>query len=216
MAKDKEVRINIGGDEEESTDQAETTAEPEPEETASTDEQAREPEVETPKPELTEEEKLAARVAELEDKLLRAQAELDNSRKRSARMVEDMLRTANDRLLSELLDVVDNFERALQHSGDNSSPEALGQGMEMIYKQLVTILERYDVRPIEAVGQAFDPNLHEALMQIASEEHDEGTVAEEISKGYKIGPRVLRHSKVAVSRGKPNEAEETEGQNEAE
>jgi len=150
---------------------------------------------------------LEARVAELDDQRLRALAELDNYKKRMARQFEDTVRSANDRLLVELLEVVDNFERALAHgraaseSAENNS-EAFREGTELIYNQLTNLLAKYGVRRMEAVGQKFDPGLHEALLQIDSDEHDAGIVAQEITHGYLIDDRVLRHSRVAVSRGK--------------
>ena len=153
--------------------------------------------------EVSEEQRLRERVAELEEKLLRALADYDNLRKRSARQLEQVISSANEKLLGELLDVVDNFERALQHECHDGNADAFRRGVEMIYQQLTGLLERYGVRPIEAVGKPFDANYHDALLRVASSEHAEGTVVDEISKGYMIGDRVLRHSKVSVSSGVP-------------
>jgi molecular chaperone GrpE len=155
---------------------------------------------------------LETRVAELEDQRLRALAELDNYKKRMARQFEDVVRTANDKLLGELLEVVDNFERALSHSreSEESSDEnnrAVREGTELIYNQLKTLLTKYGVRPIEAVGRAFDPALHEAMLQMDSDEHAAGMVAQELNRGYLVDDRVLRHSRVAVSRGKAQDNE---------
>ena len=155
---------------------------------------------------------LQARVAELEDQRLRALAELDNYRKRMARQFEEIARSANDRLLIELLDVVDNFERALKHAGENNAgnhtnPTALKDGTELIYSQLTGLLARYDVTPMESIGKEFDPKYHDAVIHIESDEYDENIVSAEISKGYMIGNRVLRHARVAVSKGGPEEAE---------
>ena len=165
---------------------------------------------ETPEEDLDPVEALEAKVRDLEDQKLRAMAELDNYRKRMTRRFDDVVRSANDRLLGEVLEVVDNFERALAHTRENGTSgdkaaAALKEGTELIYQQITTLLERYGVRPIEAVGQPFDPNYHEALVQVASDEYDEGIVANEISKGYMIDDRVLRHARVAVSRGSENE-----------
>ena len=156
---------------------------------------------EAPEEELSEEEKLRAQVADLEDRLLRSVADFDNFRKRSARQFTDIVQSANDRLLAEILDLVDNFERALAHTDTHDNGEALVEGMQLIYNQLRDLLSRHEVTPIEALGQPFDPNLHEAMMQVASDEYDEGLVALEIAKGYKIGPRILRHARVGVSTG---------------
>ncbi len=155
-------------------------------------------------------EALEARVRELEDQKLRALADRDNFRKRMSRQFEEVVRAANDRLLSELLEVVDNFERALAHNSEESSATdatlaALREGTELIYDQMRTFLEKHDVRPIESVGHPFDPGYHEAVMQMASDEYDEGTVVTEVSKGYMVGDRVLRHARVAVSQGPAEE-----------
>ena len=158
--------------------------------------------------ELSEEEKLRARVEELEDKLLRLAAEFDNYKKRIARQYDDMARAAGDRIFLELLEVVDNFERALQHGNENSDAESFRKGTELIFSQLMALLEKHGVRPIEAVGKPFDPNVHEAMMQVESQDYPDGIVAVEMSKGYTQDKRVLRHSKVGVSKGKPEKGRE--------
>ncbi|MEW5796591.1 MAG: nucleotide exchange factor GrpE [Candidatus Zixiibacteriota bacterium] len=155
---------------------------------------------------------LQAKVAELEDQRLRALAELDNSRKRMARQIDELVRFANDRLFLELLDVVDNFERALRHANENgavgeSGLEALRSGTELIYNQLNGLLSRYDVKPLESIGRRFDPKYHDALVHAESDEYGEGIVSAEISKGYTVGDRVLRHARVVVSKGKAPESE---------
>ncbi|MFQ6008069.1 MAG: nucleotide exchange factor GrpE [Candidatus Zixiibacteriota bacterium] len=160
---------------------------------------------------LSEEDQLKKQLAELEDKLLRTAAEFENYKKRMARQFEDIVRTANDKILVDLLEVVDNFERALKHSdnrANNTDVESLRKGMELTFNQMTDLLNKYNVVPIESVGKPFDPNLHEALMQVESDEYPEGIVAVEMSKGYKQGDRVLRHSKVAVSKGKPEEEQQ--------
>jgi molecular chaperone GrpE len=149
----------------------------------------------------TEEEKLRARVAELEDKHLRSMAELDNFRKRTARQFDDLMRSANDRLFDELFDVITNLDRALDHCKDGADIASLRQGMELIQSQFKGLLTRNDILPIEALGQPFDPKYHEALAHIDSAEYPENIVSAEIRKGYMQGDRVLRHSQVAVSRG---------------
>lgn len=159
-------------------------------------------------PEPTDEEKLRARVAELEDKHLRTVAEFENYRKRQARQYDELVRTANDRVLIDLLEIVDNLERALDHAGKSEGNDGIRSGTEMILNQMKALLARYDVTPIESLGHSFDPNLHEALMQVDSDEYEEGMVAVEISRGYKRGNRVLRHARVGVSTGKaPSEPE---------
>lgn len=153
-------------------------------------------------PELTAEERLQAKVADLEDRLLRAAADFDNARKRIMRQADDEIRAGNDRLLAELLDVMDNFERAFAHLDEKADAASLRKGMDLIYNQLGALLKKYEVTPIEALGRKFDPVWHEAMMQVASEEHPEGIVAMEMARGYRQGERVLRHSKVGVSKGK--------------
>ncbi|MEW6412966.1 MAG: nucleotide exchange factor GrpE [Candidatus Zixiibacteriota bacterium] len=150
----------------------------------------------------TEEEMLRRRVAELEDKLLRNAAEFENYKKRVARQYEDMVRSANDAVMLEFLDIVDNFERALSHANNNADSESLRKGTDLILNQMINLLKKYNITPIEAVGKPFDPNFHDAMMQIESEDHDEGVVAMEMSRGYRQGDRILRHSKVGVSSGR--------------
>ncbi len=171
----------------------------------SAEENSRQPE---PVPEIPEEERLRARVAELEEQKLLAMADLDNYRKRMARQFDEVIRNANEKLMGDFLDVLDNFERALQHSADGGEGEdnnagAFRKGTELIYNQMNDLLGKYNVRPIDALGKPFDPNHHEAMMQVESEEYDEGVVALEIGKGYMMGDRVLRFAKVGVSTGKP-------------
>jgi len=150
----------------------------------------------------TEAESPTQRIAELEDKLLRAAADFDNYKKRTARQFEEIAKAANDKLVGEFLEIIDNFERAREHANGEVALETLLKGNEMIHGQMVALLARYNIEPIEALGKPFDPNLHEALFQIESEEHAEGIVAQEVSRGYRQGSRVLRHSRVAVSKGK--------------
>ena len=153
-------------------------------------------------PPLAEPETPNQRIAELEDKLLRAAADFDNYKKRTARQFEEMASAANDKLMGEFLEIIDNFERAREHAGESVSLDTLLKGNELIHSQMVALLARYSIEPIEALGKPFDPNLHEALFQVESEDHPEGIVAQELAKGYRQGNRVLRHSRVAVSKGK--------------
>lgn len=157
-----------------------------------------------------EDEGLIDKLKRLEDQHLRAVAELENYRKRSARQYEELMRTANDRLLADLLEVVDSFDRALAHSAENDAAktESFADGVKLIHGQLNELLRKYDVKPIDAVGQPFDPNKHEALMQMASDEYENGKVVSELVKGYTIGDRILRHSKVSVSTGPADKADD--------
>lgn len=193
MSKEKEIKVASSEEEEilpdETADGSEAPSDSETQE-------SRQDEAPSSK-EPTAEEKIAA----LEDKLLRTMADFENYKRRTAQQYEQMIQSANDRLLLDLLEVVDNFERALQHAGESNEPESLRKGTELIYNQMTTLLERYKLKPIEAVGQPFDPNIHDAMMQTPSDDYDEGLVAMEIAKGYRIGERILRHSRVAVSTG---------------
>jgi molecular chaperone GrpE len=154
----------------------------------------------------------AEKIKELEDRYLRLAAEFDNYKKRTARQFEDIRRVAREEVLLSILDIVDNFERALEAANNSSDYDSLRKGMELIFQQLTGFLDREDIRPIPAVGETFDPNLHEAIMQTESEEYPEGAITQELMKGYKMGSRVLRFARVAVSRGV---SEDKENENEA-
>jgi len=208
MVAKKEIKINVEDSEQET--RAEMAAE-ETELTPTDDSEARpegSPKTETvPEEKLTEEERLRLEVAELEDRLLRAQAEFENYKKRNARQYESIVQSANERLLLEILEIVDSFERAFEHADKKSKLDSLTKGIEMIHGQMLDLLDKHGVVAIEAIGEPFDPRLHEALMQVASDEYDEGAVAVEMSKGYRQGERVLRYSKVGVSTGKEGPSE---------
>jgi len=142
---------------------------------------------------------LEAETEDLKDQLLRARAEFDNYRKRTAREVERIRRTAAESVIHELLPVMDNLELALNHA--NSSDDPLVDGVRMVLKQMLEVLERSGLEPIEAQGQPFDPAVHEAVSQMESAEVAEGKVAEQFQRGYKLGGQILRPSKVVVSLG---------------
>lgn len=147
------------------------------------------------------------RVAELEqqlnewkDRCLRQAAEADNLRRRTLREAEDAKRFANERLVADLLPVLDNFGRALDAAGQTDNFDALKGGVEAIYRMLDDVLSRAGLQRIEAVGQPFDPNLHEAIMQVpADDEHEAGQVVEELRAGYRLNDRVVRPSLVKVT-----------------
>lgn len=207
MADDKEVEINFSENDKPTDDESpEVTDEPKSE----TDETNEAVESESA-PELTEEERLTEQVAKLDDQLLRAAAEFDNYKKRTARRFEQIVQSGQDQILLEILEVMDNFERALVPNGEQDDPNAYREGMLLIYEQLKTLLGKYELTPIDAVGKPFDPNLHEAMMQTESDEYPEGTVAIEVAKGYRQGDRVIRHSKVGVVRAAEKEDAESKG-----
>ena len=126
------------------------------------------------------------------DQLLRCRAELDNTLKRVAREKEELARYASETLVVKLLPVLDSLDQASKHD----------QGAEQIRQQLTDVLKSEGLSAIEALGEKFDPYQHEALMQVPAEEHEDGTVIEEVLRGYTLGPRVVRFSKVLVSKRK--------------
>lgn len=137
-----------------------------------------------------------AKAAEYLDRWQRLMAEFDNYRKRSEKEKADSQDYAISNTIVELLPVIDNFERALKVE---STDKALFAGVEMIYKQMMGLLEKLHVTPIEAVGKEFDPNLHNAIMHIDDEAFGENTVAEELQKGYLYKEKVIRYSLVKVA-----------------
>lgn len=149
------------------------------------------------------EEEYQKKIKELEDKFLRLAAEFDNHKKRTARQFEDIIKSANENLIVRLLDVADNFHRALEASQNSSDFDSLQKGTALIYQHLDDIMKKEGVEKIEALGQNFDPQLHEAMMQIESDQYPEGIIALEMSPGYRLNGKIIRHSKVAVSKGKP-------------
>lgn len=138
------------------------------------------------------------RIAELEDKVKRQLAEFENFRNRSEKEKASMYEMGARSVIEKMLPVIDNFERGLAAIPEDEQDSALATGMQMIYKQLSGELEAIGVKPIEALGQEFDPNFHNAVMQTESDEYDPGVVAQELQKGYMYHDTVIRHSMVSV------------------
>ncbi len=138
-------------------------------------------------------------IAELEDRVKRQMAEFENYRKRTEKEKAAMFEMGAKSVVEKILPVVDNFERGLAAIPETDKGGAFAEGMNMIYKQMMTELEGLGVKPIEAVGQEFDPNFHNAVMQVESDEYEEGVVAQELLKGYMYRESVVRHSMVAVT-----------------
>jgi len=138
------------------------------------------------------------RIEELEDMVKRQLAEFDNFRKRTDKEKETMFEAGARSVIEKLLPVVDNFERGLASISEEEQGSAHAEGMQMIYKQLMGELDKLDVKPIEAVGKEFNPELHNAVMQCESDEYESGIVAQELQKGYTYRDSVIRHSMVAV------------------
>ncbi|MCR4589328.1 MAG: nucleotide exchange factor GrpE [Lachnospiraceae bacterium] len=143
------------------------------------------------------------KIEELNDKNLRLMAEFENFRKRSDKEKEQMFETGAKSVIEKVLPVIDNFERALDMTSDSPEGEDADpfmDGMKKVYRQLMDELEKIGVTPIEAVGQEFNPEFHNAVMQVDSEEYDSGIVAQELQKGYKYNDSVVRHSMVGVAK----------------
>jgi len=145
-------------------------------------------------------EKAKTEAAQYHDRWMRLAAEFENFRKRSSRQFAELVQSANERLVAQLLPVLDNFERALNHHGDEETSESFRKGVEMIFGQLQNVLESEGLKPLDSVGKPFDPEYHDAMMQIESEKYKSGTIVEEVEKGYTLNDRVLRHAKVMVSK----------------
>lgn len=148
------------------------------------------------------------KMKELEDRLLRLAAEYDNYRKRTAREFEAICQNANENLILKLLDTLDNFERALDSAKESNDYDSFRKGVELIYTHLKKLLEKEGLKEIEAVGKPFDPNFHEAVTQAESDKYEEGVVMQQMSKGYMLNGKLLRPSKVVVSKVKPKEEKE--------
>ena len=138
-------------------------------------------------------------IEELTDRLRRSMAEFDNFRKRTEKEKSAMFEIGAKDIVERILPVIDNFERGLASVPEDVKETSFAEGMEMIYKQLLKNLEEAGVKPIEAVGQPFDPNLHNAVMHIEDDELGENMVAQELQKGYMYRDSVVRHSMVQVA-----------------
>jgi molecular chaperone GrpE len=134
----------------------------------------------------------------LQDRLLRTAAEFDNYRKRMDRERRDLAESTAGEVMKELLPIIDNLERAL-HAAEQDDP--LRKGVELIHKQMLEMLRKRGVTPIEALGADFDPNFHQAVIHEESAQHREGEVMEELQRGYIVGDRLLRPSMVKVAKG---------------
>ena len=137
-------------------------------------------------------------IEELNDKLKRQMADFDNFRKRTENEKTQMYDMGAKSIIEKILPVIDNFERGLAAVPEEQREDAFVVGMDKVYRQMLTELDASGVKPIEAVGQEFDPNFHNAVMQVESEEYDSGVVAQELQKGYMYKDSVVRHSMVAV------------------
>ena len=138
------------------------------------------------------------KIEELTDQVKRQMAEFENFRKRTEKEKTQMFDMGAKNVIEKILPIVDNFERGFTTVEEADKEDAFVQGMDKVYKQLMTELETIGVKPIEAVGCEFNPDFHNAVMQVASEEYESGVVAQELLKGYTYKDSVVRHSMVAV------------------
>ena len=143
-------------------------------------------------------EEFKAKIAELEDKNKRQLAEFENFRRRTEKEKQAMFETGAKSVIEKILPVIDNFERGFAVVDPEDSEDAFVKGMSQVYKQMMTELDKIGVKPIEAVGQEFNPDFHNAVMQVQSEEYEAGVVAQELQKGYTYRDSVVRYSMVAV------------------
>ena len=172
------------------------------------------PEVTEPKPTETPPEELPSDPEELKkllvqksqeakenyDRLLRLAAEVDNLKKRQEREISEVRQFANENLIKELLPVLDNLERALEHGRQNEAPEALMEGLELVHQDFLKVLGRFGITPIDSVGERFNPVFHHAVMEEESPEVEDQTVTNELQRGYLLQNRLLRPAMVVVSR----------------
>jgi molecular chaperone GrpE len=201
-ATEKEIDTQTASAEDEKKETEENVAEESvTEETAASDADAEDEKAEGKKifgKKEKKKDKTQEKIEELEDKVKRQLAEFENFRNRSEKEKTAMFETGAKSVIEKMLPIIDNFERGLMTVPEEEKESPFVDGMNKIYKQMVTELEAIGVKPIEAVGLEFDPNLHNAVMQVESEEFESGVVAQELQKGYTYHDIVVRHSMVAV------------------
>lgn len=200
--KDENLEETVAEESEAEAKEAEDAQETETAEAAETEaEDAQESEEDSKKKKRKEKkkDKKDAQIEELTDRVKRQMAEFDNFRKRTEKEKSQMFETGAKSIIEKILPVVDNFERGLAAIPEEEKGSAFAEGMEKIYKQLMTTLEEIGVTVIKAAGAEFDPNLHNAVMHVEDEELGENIVAEEFQKGYKYHDSVVRHSMVKVA-----------------
>ena len=142
---------------------------------------------------------LEEKLADLEDKRVRQLAEFENFRKRSEKEKSQMFEMGAKNVVEKMLPVIDNFERGLLAVAEEDKESPFVQGMELVYKQMLTAFDALGVKPIDAVGKEFDPNLHNAVMHVEDDQFGENEISQELQKGYKYRGTVVRHSMVQVA-----------------
>jgi molecular chaperone GrpE len=149
-------------------------------------------------------------VQEAKERYLRLAAEFENYKKRAQKDQDEYRKYSNERLLKELLPVIDNLQRALQHGRGSGNQEGVRQGIELTLKKALEILSRFGVTPIPSVGQPFDPVVHQAVAKVNGKGHKPNTIVEEFEKGYYLNDRVLRPAMVTVAESARDEAQDSE------
>ena len=201
MSQKKKIKINIDSDEESKNETAEEPAAEDDKPLKSNTEDANSADAESSLKEM--EAKLEAKEEEAKetyDRLLRVTADFENYKKRSSREMEDFRKYANQSLLKEMLSVVDNLELAINSSNeDKNTDKSLIEGLNLTLNEILRVFEKFNVKPIEAKGQTFDPAYHEAVMREETADYPENTVISEFQKGYLIHDRLLRPAMVVVA-----------------
>lgn len=152
-------------------------------------------------------------VERIRDKWLRAEAELDNYRKRVQKEKYEHFLYGHEKIVREILPVLDNLGRAIEHASEMGLDQKILEGVELTHKQFLAVLEKYGVVPVTAIGKEFDPNMHEAVMEEESQEFKPRTIIKEVEKGYMLRDRLLRPSKVVLAKAKPpNDEQKTHGE----
>lgn len=145
-------------------------------------------------------ERLKARVGELEADLLRAAADFENSRKRLQKRSDEMIKFGNEKIVLEILPLVDDLDRAILSLDEGAEPKKVQEGLHLAQNNFHRILEQHGVETIASVGKPFDPNFHEAVGEVSAPEAEEGSVAEEVQRGYLLNGRLVRPSRVKIAR----------------
>jgi molecular chaperone GrpE len=148
------------------------------------------------------------------DRLLRTSADFENYKKRITKEKADLIRYGNEKLIKELLPVIDNLERALEHASGEGEQEGIKGGVELTLQQFSQILQRFGVTPIAAEGERFDPTRHEAIMEQVTGDYNPGHVVSELEKGYLLNDRLVRPAKVVVAKAHVDTEENTESETE--
>lgn len=201
-AENKAEEIEIEGADEENTQTAEETKDTDVNEAKSEDDASADADAKADEKKglfkKKKKDKKDEQIEELNDRLKRQMAEFENFRKRSEKEKSQMFDMGAKTIVEKILPVIDNFERGLAAVPDDKKDDPFITGMDKVYKQMLTELDAAGVKPIECVGQEFDPDFHNAVMQVENDELESGTVAQELQKGYMYKDSVVRHSMVSV------------------